>query len=492
MLLIHFVSMGMAQRQMIRIKTSEGMLLIQAIEQTLQSSEGDAPGPQGHFLEALINKSDYTCAVVFNPDLSRRLAIGQTEVPPEEITRATERALASGEPRIEFTGQTWGLLWRQHAAIVQSSPLYRRGNLAAGVAVIFPLQEIYRQLRYSQMVVFIYMLINLVFLCFIGRHRISKFTILPLKKLLETARANTEGRETFFLGGEKDGNEFNQLSHALNQMLQRISRDQENLQRNVHSLKQANRELKKAQKDIINAEKLASVGRLSAGIAHEIGNPLSIIVGYLELLKRKDISFQEREEFLARTEREINRIHQIIRQLLDFSRPSSNSSGKVFVHDILSEVGAIFQYQPLMRHIDLTFSFKAIEDGVRADGSLLRQAFINLTINAADAIHQTDRQGSLIVETRNTMTDHSNGPDPEIEITFTDNGIGIPQDHLDLIFEPFFTTKAPGKGTGLGLSVCYMIVEAAGGKIKAYSEECMGSTITITLPLWNGASVSDG
>lgn len=482
MLLIHFVSMGMAQRQMIRIKATEGMLLIQAIGQALQSPEGNAPGPPGHSLEALINESDYTCAVVFNPDLSRRLAIGQTEVPPGEIARAAERALASGEPRTEFTGQTWGVFWRQPAAILQSAPLYRRGDLAVGVAVTFPLQEIYRQLRYSQGVVFIYILINLILLGFIGRHRFSRLTILPLKKLLETARANTEGKETLFLGGETDGNEFNQLSHALNQMLQRIAKDQENLQRSVHSLKQANLDLKKAQNDIIHAEKLASVGRLSAGIAHEIGNPLSIIVGYLELLKRKDISLLEREEFLTRTESEIHRIHHIIRQLLDLSRPSANTFGRVSVHDILSEVGAMFQHQPLMRHVDLSFSPGAVEDGVRADASLLRQAFVNLAINAADAVHQTGRPGSLRVETRN-----SDSPRPAIEITFTDNGIGIPQDQLDFIFEPFYTTKAPGKGTGLGLSVCYMIFEAAGGKIEARSQEGMGTKMIITLPVWNGA-----
>ena len=143
---------------------------------------------------------------------------------------------------------------------------------------------------------------------------------------METAEANTEGRETLFLGGEKDGNEFNQLSNALNQMLSRISEDQENLKLSVRSIKQANLDLKKAQNDIINAEKLASVGRFSAGIAHEIGNPLAIIIGYLELLKRKDISPSEREDFIKRAESEISRIHHIIRQLLDFSDPPTTPS----------------------------------------------------------------------------------------------------------------------------------------------------------------------
>lgn len=487
MLLIHFVSMGVVQRLLINAKAAEGTLLIKAIAQALQSAEADSPAPPRRLIESLVHESGCTYAVVFNPDLSRRLSFGQTDIPLDRIALAAETALTSGQPRTEFTGTTWGVFWRQRAALVQSAPLNHEEVPTAGVAVIFPLQQIYGQLRYSQTMVFIYMLINLVLLGFIGRHRFSRLTILPLKKLLETARANTEGRETLFLAGEKDGNEFNQLSHALNQMLQRISKDQENLQRNVHSLKQANLELKKAQNEIINAEKLASVGRLSAGIAHEIGNPLSIIVGYLELLKRNDISLQEREEFLTRTESEINRIHHIIRQLLDFSRPSANTFERVSVHDILSEVGTMFQYQPLMRHVDLSFSLAAVEDGVGADASLLRQAFINLAINAADAINLADRPGSLVVETRNSAPGDSNTPHPVMEITFTDNGIGIPRDQLNFIFEPFYTTKAPGKGTGLGLSVSYMIIEAAGGKIEARSEEGMGTKMIIHLPVWNGA-----
>ena len=486
MLLINFVSIGVAQRLLIRNKATEGSLLIRAIEQRLQPSGSKASGNLLDALEALLQESDYTYAVIFDLNLIERFALGKTDVPHGEIVLAMKKALASRQPNTELMGATWGVLWRQKAVLMQSAPLYNDGILTAGVSIVFPLQQIYQQLRHSQMVFFLYILINLILLSFIGRHRFSRLTIDPLKKLLETAEANTEGRETLFLGGEKDGNEFNQLSNALNQMLNRISKDQENVKLSIHSLRQANLDLKKAQNDIISAEKLASVGRFSAGIAHEIGNPLAIIVGYLELLKRKDISPSEREDFITRTESEISRIHRIIRQLLDFSRPSSNTIGRISVHDILSDISTIFQYQPLMRHVELKLSLSAREDGVRADASLLRQAFINLAINAADAVNQAGKTGALVVETLNFPSNHANETHQWLEVTFTDNGIGIPADQLNFIFEPFYTSKAPGKGTGLGLSVCYMIIEAAGGRIEARSEEGIGTKMIIDLPVCNG------
>lgn len=486
MLLIDFVSIGISQRLLIKNKATEGKLLIKAIEQRLHPLGSEVAGNLLDSVESLLNESDYAYAAVFDPNLMERFAVGKADVSYGEVALAMQKAIISRQTDTQLIGATWGVFWRQKAFLMQSAPLYNGGVLTGGISIVFHLQHIYQQLRYAQLFAFIYILINLILLSFLGRYRFSRLTIVPLKKLVETAEANTEGRETLFLGSEKDGNEFNQLSNALNQMLSRISKDQENLKLSVRSLKQANLDLKKAQNDIINAEKLASVGRLSAGIAHEIGNPLTIIIGYLELLKRKDISPSEREDFITRAESEISRIHHIIRQLLDFSRPSSNIIGRISVHEILSDIGTIFQYQPLLRHIEFKLSLSALEDGVRTDASLLRQAFINLAINAADAVNQADRTGSLLVQTQNFPCSDSKDTHQWLEITFMDNGIGIPAGELNFIFEPFYTTKAPGKGTGLGLSVCYMIVEAAGGRIEARSEEGIGTTMIITLPLWGG------
>ena len=476
---------------LLKSKADQGELLIKSIEQSLYQRESEAGGINKALIETLLKKSDFSCAVVLSSSAERLYTVGNTGVPQGELVHATRRALSSKHFNTQLTGSTWGVFWRQKANLILSAPLYNGETPIAGISIVLHLQQVYRQLRRAQHFVFIYILINLILLTFIGRYRFSRLTILPLKNLVDTAEAYREGGETLFLGSENEGNEFNQLSTALNQMLNRISKDQENLKLTVSSLKRANLDLKKAQNDIINAEKLASVGRLSAGIAHEIGNPIAIIMGYLELLKRKDISRSERKDFIARTENEIHRINHIIQQLLDFSRPSNNAVGRISIHEILSDIDDIFKYQPLMKNMDFRLSLTAAADDVRADAALLRQAFLNLVINAADAVNQAGRSGALVVETRNISANAIEAEAALLEIMFTDNGAGIPKDQLNYIFEPFFTTKAPGKGTGLGLSVCYMIIEASGGRITAQSEEGAGTKMIIALPLYSGKGNSN-
>jgi signal transduction histidine kinase len=255
----------------------------------------------------------------------------------------------------------------------------------------------------------------------------------------------------------------------------------------VSSLERANTELKKAQAEIVRAEKLASVGRLSAGIAHEIGNPIGIVAGYLELMKKNDITDDERIEYLDRAENEIERISTIIRQLLDISRPSPDGSRMVSVHALIREMTSVLKMQPFTSHVRLSIDLSAPNDNVTADPNQLRQVFLNLIINAADAISSKgpDASGDLIISTENATAagrDCSDSTD-WLHIHFRDNGIGIPEETQANIFDPFFTTKDPGKGTGLGLSVSFMIIGSAGGRMNVASEVEKGTMMTISLPL---------
>jgi signal transduction histidine kinase len=296
-----------------------------------------------------------------------------------------------------------------------------------------------------------------------------------------------------FFPVRKQDNELSKLSKALNGMINRISEDKKALQSAVDSLEKTNLELKKAQEDIIRAEKLASIGRLSSGIAHEIGNPIGIVTGYLELLKNEDIPDHEKKEYLLRITKEIHRMDTVIRQLLDLSRPSSIETKTVSVHEIIDDISSVLTVQPLLSEIKLITSLRAESDTVQVDPNQLRQVFINLAINAADAIAAKGgpEEGRLIIESVNqSATEETNASADKktLAITFADNGTGIPSTHLGSIFDPFFTTKEPGKGTGLGLSVCFMIVESMGGSIHVDSREGEGTTMTIRLPL-AGSSV---
>jgi signal transduction histidine kinase len=221
------------------------------------------------------------------------------------------------------------------------------------------------------------------------------------------------------------------------------------------------------------------VGRLAAGIAHEIGNPIGIILGYLDLLNSGDVTEADKKDFLNRIESEIIRVNRIIRQLLDFSRPSSGEPEKTRVHDLVKKTLAMLEPQPMMEGVRTALELRAQKDMVLADPNQLQQVFLNIIMNAADAL--SEGKGEGIVK---QLTIRSERIEGTIDLRFSDNGSGIPEKELLRIFDPFYTTKEPGKGTGLGLSVCYRIVEGLGGKIRAESKTGEGTTIIVSLPIY--------
>jgi signal transduction histidine kinase len=298
-------------------------------------------------------------------------------------------------------------------------------------------------------------------------------------------------------------------------MLQRLAENKEELRQHISSLEQANLELQRAQQEVIFSEKLASVGRLAAGIAHEIGNPIGIVLGYLELLQRKDTDENERLEVVGRMSTEIQRVNQTIRQLLDFSRPSSNQREAIPVHPLIRETLDVIEHQFRKKDIEVVLELEAQADTVFANADQLKQVFLNLMVNAADAMEGTsDRAqgGELHVRTRAVADGSSilgkSGAQPLrrrtdpatadyshlrrsritpgeswLQIQFADTGIGIPKEDQERVFDPFYTTKEVGKGTGLGLSVSIQIIETLGGRMDLSSNFGEETRITIQLPL---------
>ncbi len=384
----------------------------------------------------------------------------------------------------ESFGTIWGVFRTQPRYLIMAAPLFRKGNIVGGAGVVLPLEGVYVILRRSQQILFIYILINTLVFTLMGLGRLSRIIVKPLHRLLKRAEDYRDDAD-FFFTGEKEENEFSQLSKSLNRMLKRISEDKEKLYLTVRSLEKANADLKQAQKEIVRAEKLASVGRLSSGIAHEIGNPIAIVTGYLELLRRDDVTDDEKDEFISRVEAEISRINIIIRQLLDFSRSSDGEPKKVSVHELIDDITNILNFQPLMSDINLELSLSAEQDPIIADPDRLRQVFLNLTINAADAISSVkDRSHGKLAISSEMVSDAESADHPDmLKLTFADNGCGISEENLGNIFDPFYTTKDPGKGTGLGLSVSFMIIESLGGKIRAVSEQGKGTNMEIYLPV---------
>ncbi|MFH1759720.1 MAG: ATP-binding protein, partial [bacterium] len=242
-------------------------------------------------------------------------------------------------------------------------------------------------------------------------------------------------------------------------------------------LKQTNRSLTETRDQLIQSSKLAAIGQLAGGVAHEINNPLQIILVKAQLSMRKIKKLNLDLKELQAIESETKRIAQIVKGLLDFSRQSSETRdfSLVDIPRVLQECIDLIRHQMEMQSIHIQSNIPADIPLVRGNANQLKQVFLNLCLNAQ---HAMEKGGLFSIALRIT--------DKAVLIDFTDTGCGIKKEYLEKIFEPFFTTKPPGTGTGLGLSVSYGVIEKHGGRINVKSEMNKGSTFTVELPA-NGA-----
>jgi len=289
MLLIVLVTMVTVKRELIRSEMHRANILFAYIEENLLKGVGPAGAVSefisDSFITQMINDSQITKALFLGSKGERCDLGAKSKAPVDELLEFTKRAISTGEKKIHFFDTALIIFWKQNPRMVLSAPLIKNGVALGGVSIVFPLDRVHHTLRRSQRFLFIYIFINLIILTFVGIQRISKPYLQPLARLAKRAADYKEDEDLLF-SVRKEDNELSSLSKALNSMLRRISADKEKLRSTVLSLEGANLELKQAQRDIIRAEKLASVGRLSAGIAHEIGNPIGIVIGYLELLRQ--------------------------------------------------------------------------------------------------------------------------------------------------------------------------------------------------------------
>jgi two-component system, NtrC family, sensor kinase len=242
------------------------------------------------------------------------------------------------------------------------------------------------------------------------------------------------------------------------------------------------KELKKTQKQLAQSEKMASLGKLAAGVAHEINNPLTGILFYSSLiLERTDIDEKMKED-LGYILEDANRCRKIVKSLLIYSRSEGSRMEIVHLNDIIEQSLTLLRDQKKFRNIQIKKNMSGDMMLINADSNRLKQVLINLIINAADAIS---------VDGTITLTTYKDKMLKKIFLEVEDTGYGIPQENLSKIFDPFFTTKEVGKSTGLGLSIVYGIVEEHGAKISVKKTGKNGTTFIIEFPMYadskNGA-----
>ena len=279
----------------------------------------------------------------------------------------------------------------------------------------------------------------------------------PLQKITLAAVQVTEGRYGTEVNLGKSNDELGLLAESFNEMSRKMSSDIEQLQ--------------KLNDQLIRTEKLAAMGTLSAGVAHEVNNPLASISSLIQMMQSKQNLDERTQENLKLISSQIQRITQVTRDMMDFARVRPAAKSLINVNEIietslrLANFDKAFQKLTLEKHL-------ANENLVTlADSDQLQQVFLNLFLNARDAMPEG---GTLFIETLHHGTD--------IRIEISDSGAGIDEANLKKIFDPFFTTKPAGKGTGLGLAVCYGIITAHGGKIEVLQNQNAGTSFLITLP----------
>ncbi len=269
---------------------------------------------------------------------------------------------------------------------------------------------------------------------------------------------------------------FNDMSVALNASRQEMQSLVENLEAEVEA---RTRELLAAKAEVAQGEKLASIGVLSAGIAHELNNPLTGVLTFTSLMRKKVKDGTEDAEDLDLVIRETKRCAAIIRRLLDFAREKVPVKGFFNVNQVVEDTVRFVERPASLHQIEISTDLDATLPQVWGDADLIKQVMMNLLVNAQQAV---DKEGYITVKTR--TVNQSETPDQQtVEISVQDNGCGIPQANLQRIFDPFFTSKEVGKGTGLGLSVSYGIVKAHGGKISVESTVGEGTVFLVQLPV---------
>jgi two-component system NtrC family sensor kinase len=221
-------------------------------------------------------------------------------------------------------------------------------------------------------------------------------------------------------------------------------------------------------------DRLASIGEMAAGLAHELNNPLTGVLALSQLLIDSDIREEYKEDLRCVFE-EARRAADIVKNVLLFARNNNYENGQASVNEVLNSVLRLREYEEKVSNITVVKELQEDLPDVTIDKFQLQQVFLNIILNAEAAIRDTRKPGKLIVQTER-VNNH-------IHISFKDNGCGIKKTVISRIFDPFFTTKEIGKGTGLGLSICYGIVVKNGGRINVQSQVNEGTTFTVRMPV---------
>ena len=528
--LVGIVFLKVEERNLLQQKVKAGKQVMAAVEGMLQEEPpGSSPSSEKPLSQDLQNLSVFLAESrlfsrfsIVDPDFriladSHTSEVGKLLRDPE-----LEKAIAAGKVLVHEKDGAASLSLMTRGPLLFSAPLIREGKAVGGLRGELPLDDLRETLAHSQATILLYILFDVFAIIIVGSVLLSRIIVRPLKKLVQMSEKIADGNlET--IGAPSGGDEVGKLFFSFNHMAARLREDRQKMEEYILTLENVNRELRRAQDEVLRSEKLASIGRLAAGIAHEVGNPTGAILGYVDLLAQGGLGKEEEKDVLERTGKEAERIRRLVRELLDFSRPSPGEHQTVDVAEVVQSTLSLLSHQKkVWKQIKVEVQFGQNLPKWRGDPHQLQQVLVNLFLNAADAMMEAvkgsaDRPKRLRVSTGEVGPEGFGGmkaalprrrkndvPDRDythlrageggvapgkeirsgIRIEVEDTGPGMSAEVQRKIFDPFFTTKPPGEGTGLGLAICLRIVESYGGRLGVRSEEGKGALFTILLPVF--------
>jgi len=370
------------------------------------------------------------------------------------------------------------------------APLHVGRRIVGGIRILTSLEEAEIFLANKRTRTLLFTLISVAILILILTFFFSRAINRPIQRLVRAMSEAEEGKLNVEVPiGSKD--ELGLLADHFNRMLSRINQFNEELTRRVETatrelaqrnedLRLANESLFQAQRQLVQAEKLSALGHVAATVAHEIGTPLNSISGYIQLMLMEGAGSEVVGRRLRIIESQLDRLAQIIRNLLNSTRQPEPQLQALNINQLLEAMGNLTQPGMSLRGIHLIWQLYASLPPVAGDPGLLQQVFLNLITNAIDAMPQG---GVLTISTSPSLGVSQNGH--FVEVTVQDSGSGMSEEVKRKAVEPFFTTKEPGKGAGLGLAICNEIIRSHHGKLEIESQEGKGSTIRLQLPAFS-------
>lgn len=465
LLLVGFTILKVSEQEIIEQKIAGSRIVLFSLQRGITAFHGEEWHQDPHLSMILVGFTqlrEVEGMWIVDRDMRYLVTKGIGKQYKEDLLTAMQQG--SEQIRLERTGTLW---WSFYHRLISTAPLVREGRVIGGVQIAFSLADVMDRLIVFRRLFLILILLDSLVLIMFGSFLLARVVVNPLKRLVGAAQRIREG-ELGYRAQVEYQNEIGQLATAFNQMVTRLAEKQHDLEKTITKLKNT-------QAELVNTEKMASVGRMAAGVAHEIGNPLASVLGHTEVLhkKLKHKRLKDSEillDLVERMRKETERINRIIKDLLKFSKPSSPPIEDLEVNQVVRNSLDMLSVEKRFQDITLDLSLTEHLPPARGSSDQLQQVLSNMFINAADAMPDG---GSLFVRTAQEKR--------WVIISVKDSGVGIPTAELDKICDPFYTTKSPDKGTGLGLSISLKIIDEFGGKLRIKSEEGKGSEFIIYL-----------